>query len=84
MPSLLARLARALKPDGLLLATFKSGQGEVRDKIGRFYAYYDLDELQRLFNAVEGLAVEGHLQSTGTDFTGNVNTVYALKARRRR
>jgi cyclopropane fatty-acyl-phospholipid synthase-like methyltransferase len=84
MPALLARLANALKPGGLLLATFKSGEGEARDKIGRFYAYYSLPELEVLFGAVPGIEVEGHLASTGTDFTGNVNTVYALKARRRR
>lgn len=82
MPALLARLARALKPGGLLLATFKSGEGEARDKIGRFYAYYSIDELQRLFGAVQGLRIEGHLESTATDFTGNINTIYALKARR--
>ena len=42
-----------------------------------------LAELEALFGAVPGLAIEGHLESTGTDFTGNVNTVYALKARRK-
>ena len=83
MPALLVRLANALKPGGLLLATFKSGEGEARDKIGRFYSYYSLPELEALFGAVPGIEVEGHLASTGTDFTGNVNTVYALKARRR-
>ena len=83
MPALLARLAKALKPGGLLLATFKSGEGEARDKIGRFYAYYSLDELQKLYAGVAGLVTEGHLEATGTDFTGNVNTVYAIKARRR-
>lgn len=84
MPELLVKLARALKPGGLLLATFKAGDGEARDKIGRFYSYYSLDELKRLFSAVSSLDIEGHLESTGTDFTGNINTVYALKARRRR
>ncbi len=82
MPALLARLVRALKPGGLLLATFKAGEGEARDKIGRFYAYYTLAELEALFGAVPGLVVEGHLVATGHDFTGNVNTVYALTARR--
>lgn len=82
MPALLARLTRALKPGGLLLATFKSGAGEARDKLGRFYAYYSLAELQHLFGTVPGLIVDGHLEASGTDFTGNVNTVYALKARR--
>lgn len=82
MPALLQRLARALKPGGLLLATFKAGAGESRDKLGRFYAYYSLPELQQLFASVSGLKLDGHLQSTGTDFTGNTNTVYAMKARR--
>lgn len=82
MPALLARLARALKPGGLLLATFKAGDGEARDKLGRFYSYYALGELEQLFGAVPCVALEGHLASTGTDFTGNVNTVYAMKARR--
>ena len=83
MPALLGRLANALKPGGLMLATFKSGEGEMRDKLGRFYSYYSLPELEALFGAVPGIEVEGHIASTGTDFTGNVNTVYALKARRR-
>ena len=82
MPALLARLSRALKPGGLMLATFKAGQGETRDNLGRFYSYYALDELERLFGAVPGFRLEQHLSSTGTDFTGNVNTVYAMKARR--
>jgi SAM-dependent methyltransferase len=83
MPALLARLARSLKPGGLLLATFKAGEGEARDKLGRFYSYYTLAELERLFGAVPQIVLDGHLEATGTDFTGNVNTVYALKARRR-
>ena len=82
MPALLAGLARALKPGGLLLATFKAGDGEARDKLGRFYAYYSLGELQGLFAGVPGLEDDGHLQSAGTDFTGSVNTVFAIKARR--
>jgi 2-polyprenyl-3-methyl-5-hydroxy-6-metoxy-1,4-benzoquinol methylase len=82
MPALLAHLARALKPGGLLLATFKAGDGEARDRIGRFYAYYTLAELHALFAGVPGMQIEGHLEATGHDFTGNVNTVYALKARR--
>ena len=57
MPALLARLARALKPGGLLLATFKSGEGEARDKLGRFYSYYTL---ARVAEAVRCRARSGH------------------------
>ena len=82
MPALVARLSRALKPGGLLFATFKAGEGEARDKLGRFYAYYSLAELQRLIAGEPSLAWEGHLESIGNDFAGNRNTVYGLKARR--
>ena len=64
LPGLFVRLARALKPGGLLLATFKAGEGEARDKLGRFYSYYSLDELEALVRATPGLAWEGHLEST--------------------
>ena len=82
MPALLASLARALKPGGLMLASFKAGEGETRDKLGRFYAYYALSELERLFAGVPGPALAGHLHSSGTDFTGKPSTLYAMMARR--
>ena len=82
LPGLFVRLARALKPGGLLMATFKAGEGEARDKLGRFYSYFSLDELERLVRDTPGLAWEGHLASTGTDFTGNATTVLGMMARR--
>ncbi|MFK7938450.1 MAG: class I SAM-dependent methyltransferase [Roseovarius sp.] len=48
MPSHLARLRRALKPGGLFHIGLKTGTGEHRDKIGRFYAYYTQEELSDL------------------------------------
>ena len=65
LPALFVRLARALKPGGLLMATFKAGEGEARDKLGRFYSYFSLDELEGLVRATPGLAWEGHLESRG-------------------
>lgn len=82
MPALLTRLARALKPGGELLATFKAGEGEARDKLGRFYSYYSLQELKDLVASEPLLEWHGHLQSSGTDFTGNATIVYGLRARR--
>lgn len=82
LPALLANLAHALKPGGLLFATFKAGEGEARDKLGRFYAYYSLAELESLFAAVPGLVADGHLEAASTDFAGNLNTVYGIKMRR--
>jgi len=40
MPGHLARIARALRPDGIFHIGLKTGEGEQRDTLGRFYAYY--------------------------------------------
>ncbi len=48
MPGYLARIAKALKPKGVFHIGLKAGTGEKRDAIGRFYAYYELDELTQL------------------------------------
>ncbi|MDF2233310.1 class I SAM-dependent methyltransferase [Albimonas sp. CAU 1670] len=38
-PDVLARVARALRPGGLLFLGLKEGEGERRDRLGRRYAY---------------------------------------------
>lgn len=42
----LARIFRALKPGGLLTASFKAGGGEGRDALGRYYNYPDATQLR--------------------------------------
>ena len=44
-PSHLAALHRALKPGGIFHIGMKTGTGEARDKLDRFYTYYTRDEL---------------------------------------
>ena len=51
MPGHLERIARALKPGGLFHIGMKTGTGEKRDGIGRFYAYYEDAELSDLLAA---------------------------------
>ena len=51
MPGHLARLARALKPGGLLHVGLKAGTGSARDGLGRFYTYYTVAELDGLLRA---------------------------------
>jgi SAM-dependent methyltransferase len=41
----LARIFRALRPGGYLVASFKAGTGEGRDSFGRYYNYPDAAEL---------------------------------------
>lgn len=57
LPDHMARLARALKPGGLLYVGLKEGAGEARDPLGRHYTYVSEAELRALL-AGAGLALE--------------------------
>jgi len=48
MPTHLAGVHRALKPGGIFSISVKTGEGEHRDTIGRFYAYYSDAEITGL------------------------------------
>ncbi len=56
MPKHLDRIAQALKPGGTFHIGMKTGQGEKRDHLGRFYAFYEDAELTGLL-ADAGLTV---------------------------
>ncbi len=64
MPGHLTRISKALCPGGQFHIGTKTGTGEKRDSIGRFYAYYMDDELTALLNDV-GLTVQ--TRATGSD-----------------
>lgn len=49
LPSVLARVWRALKPGGLHHATYKSGGREGRDRDGRYFNYLTAAELVRVY-----------------------------------
>ncbi|CUH66281.1 Cypemycin methyltransferase [Thalassovita gelatinovora] len=51
MPRHLAAIHRALKPGGLFHMALKTGQGEKRDPIGRYYSYYSEPEVLDLLHA---------------------------------
>jgi SAM-dependent methyltransferase len=51
MPALLRAIYTALKPAGLFALALKLGDGEARDSLGRFYSYYQEDELRALLTA---------------------------------
>ena len=48
MPKYLSAVHRALKPGGAFHIALKAGEGEERDRIGRFYTYYTEAELTGL------------------------------------
>lgn len=62
----LNRLHRALVPGGRLHLGLKAGQGETRDELGRFYTYYEEQELRDLLQAAGfALAQVDHGASAG-------------------
>jgi len=48
LPNVLKRVHRALKPNAVLFASFKSGGKDGRDTLGRYYNYLDADEISDL------------------------------------
>lgn len=65
-PDHLSAIHRALKPGGVLALSMKLGQGEGRDRLGRFYAYYTEAELTGLLTAAGfRIAHSHHGHSTG-------------------
>ena len=45
--NILKRLFFALKEEGILFFSLKQGTGESRDKLGRFYSYYEKSEVEK-------------------------------------
>ena len=71
-PGILARVHRAGKPGMRFYLGLKTGEGEGPDGIGRFYAYYAEDELERLLNAA-GFEVTERWHGQGTGLSGEVS-----------
>ena len=79
MPRHLAGLVRALKPGGAFHIALKTGTGESRDKIGRFYTFYEIDEMRALLTAA-GLRVTGTTTGEGPGLDGTVSPWFAMTA----
>ena len=79
MPGHLDRIATALKPGGLFHIGMKTGSGERRDGLGRFYAYYQDDELTQLLSDV-GLSVSHRTTGTEVGLAGTEDPWIIMRA----
>lgn len=70
-PSHLHAIHMALKPGGLFFISLKTGDGEKRDKLGRFYAYYREEELEALLLQI-GFTLEHKRQGVLRGMAGNI------------
>jgi len=82
LPGHLARIATALKPGGLFHIGMKTGEGEQRDALGRFYTFYTLDELHRLLNTA-GFEVFHETEGKGKGLAGTIDPWVEVLARLR-
>jgi SAM-dependent methyltransferase len=51
LPDILKRIHRAQRPGGIFVASFKSGTGEGRDGMGRYYNYPTPEALEAVYRA---------------------------------
>ena len=71
LAAILRRIRRALKPEGLFYASFKVGEGDGRDNLGRYYNYPSPEWLEATYAAAgEWTSISsGTSQITGFDQT---------------
>ena len=81
MPAHLARVSKALKSGGVLHLGLKAGDGEKRDRFGRFYAFYQDAEITGLLADV-GLTVETRDFGKEAGLEGTVDPWIILTARK--
>ena len=72
MPNLLKTIHSALKTKGKLFLGLKLGTGQARDNLGRFYTYYDKEELRNLLKTA-GFKWESHITGSGKGLDGTVS-----------
>lgn len=79
MPRHLAALTSVLKPGGRFHIALKTGKGERRDSIGRYYTFYEIEELRDLLFAV-GLTVTATATGEGPGLDGTISPWFAMSA----
>lgn len=78
----LARIFRALRPGGLLTASFKAGDSEGRDQFGRYYNYISADQLRAHADAAGPWASIDISENDGSGYDGKPTRWLWLQARK--
>jgi SAM-dependent methyltransferase len=79
----LARIFRALRPGGLLTASFKAGDAEGRDSLGRYYNYIDAGQLRAHAAAAGPWASIEITENDGSGYDGQPTRWLWMTARKR-
>jgi SAM-dependent methyltransferase len=78
----LSRIYRALRPGGLLTASFKAGDSEGRDQFGRYYNYPDAVELRRHLAAAAPWTTIDISENDGAGYDGKPTRWLWIHARK--
>jgi SAM-dependent methyltransferase len=82
LPSVLARVFRALKPEGVHFADFKAGGLEGRDTFGRYFNYLTTVEVRDAYRASGAWEILSVLEYLGGGYDGRQGPWVAITARR--
>ena len=80
-PRHLDAITSALKPGGHLYLGLKLGDGEIRDSIGRFYSYFQEDELRQHLNA-RGYRIKVWTFGEGAGLSGEIHPFVLITAQK--
>lgn len=80
LPDVLARILRALKPGGLHLATYKAGDIDGRDGLGRYFNYPTAETLEVAYRASAGWNILSIQSLEGGDYEGGRRPWIAVTA----
>ncbi len=79
LPGHLARIAAALKPGGVLFIGMKRGSGSGRDRLDRYYEYYERAELDEMLVAA-GLTPVDHWTGKASGLAGHPQGWIVIRA----
>jgi len=79
MPDHLAAIHRALRPGGVISLGLKTGEGEARDRLGRFYSYYTDAEITGLLESA-GFTVTDKSFGSGKGLDGTIAPWIVVRA----
>ncbi|HWA30592.1 MAG TPA: methyltransferase domain-containing protein [Rhizomicrobium sp.] len=82
LPDVLARVHRALRPGGVFYASYKAGDGEGRDKFGRYFNFPPREALKRAYESAAGWRELNIAQSEGSGYDGVARTWLRVHARK--
>ena len=80
LADILARVRRALRPGGLFYAGYKAGQGDGRDRLGRYYNFPSRGELERIYGLAGPWADLQVQEAPGGGYDGEPRTWLHLTA----